>query len=32
VGDEYQLSNKVTTSDSPVQEKEQSIRILIQNR
>lgn len=32
VGDEYELANKVTTNESPTQDKEQSVRILIQNR
>ncbi len=31
-GDEYLLSNKVTTSDTPVQEKEQSIKVIVQTR
>lgn len=32
VGDEYELANKVTTNETPQQIKEQSIRVLIQNR
>jgi hypothetical protein len=32
VGDEYELANKVLTSETPQQQKEQSIRVLIQNR
>lgn len=32
VGDRYELANAITTSETPAQIKEQSIRILIQNR
>lgn len=32
VGDEYELANKITTTETPQQVKEQSIRVLIQNR
>lgn len=32
VGDEYELANTIVTNESPAQTKEQSIRILIQNR
>ncbi len=32
VGDEYILANTVTTNESPAQVKEQSIRVLIQDR
>lgn len=32
VGQQYRLSNKILTSETPAQTKEQSIEILVQNR
>ncbi len=32
VGDEYDIANLITTTETPSQDKEQSIRVLIQNR
>lgn len=32
LGDEYELANAIVTNESPAQTKEQSIRVLIQNR
>lgn len=31
-GDEYELANAIVTSESPAQTKEQSVRVLVQNR
>lgn len=32
LGDEYELANTIVTSESPTQTKEQSVRVVIQNR